>query len=310
MTSFVLGACGGGSGGSSGTATNPTDETGTITVAITDGPMEDAQELMLRVTHVDFGQANGDVIRLQLHDGPADLDMMALQNGLTHDLVDHASLPAGDYRWMELGVDLEHSHIGMPDGGHYGLQLGEPEAFRVEQQFTIRSREHDEFIMDFDLRNAVQHHHMGGMMGDSFELHHALRLMNMEDVGGLTGAIDESLVDINYPDCDPAPGGNWAYLFPGDATQPDDVAETETDGIAGPIATDRVELHEGVGEYRYHFAFLPAGSYRVAFSCSSDWDEPGDDDYPQDPDGRFDFQAFSDPVAVVAGQVTVFDVGQ
>ena len=71
----------------------------------------------------------------------------------------------------------------------------------------------------------------------------------------------------------------------------------------------KVELHEGIGEYRYHFAFVPEGSYRVAFSCSSDWDEPGDDDYPQDPDGEFDFQAFTDPLDVVAGQMTGFDVG-
>jgi len=308
LTSLLVTACGGGSGGSSGTAASPTDETGTITVAITDGPMEEAQELTLRLTHVDFGHANGDVTRLQIHDGPTDVDMISLQNGITHDLVDHASLPAGEYQWMELGVDLEHSHIGLDGGGHYGLQLGDPEAFRINQQFTIRTQEHSEFVMDFDLRNAVQHHHMGGMMGDSFELHHALRLMNVEDAGGLMGSVDDTLIDINHPDCDPALGGNWAYLFPGDATQPDDLAETETDGFSGPIAADRVELHDGSGEYRYYFAFVPEGSYRVAFSCSSDWDEPGDDDYPQDPDGMFGFQAFSGPVEVVAGQMTEFHV--
>jgi hypothetical protein len=271
--------------------------------------MEEAQELVLRLTHVDVGHANGDVTRLGLREGPMDLDMLQLQNGLTHDLLDRASLPAGEYHWMELGLDPDRSHIGLQGGGRHGLTMGEQDALRVRERFTIRDGEHEEFVMDFDLRNAVQHHHMGGMMGDRFELHNALRLMHRDEAGGLAGAIDESLIDFNHPDCDPAPGGNWAYLFPGDAAQPDDLAEEDTDGFAGPIATDRVELHPGVGEYRYHFAFLPEGSYRVAFSCSSDWDEPGDDDYPEDPEGEFDFQAFSDPVEVVASQMTIFDIG-
>jgi len=313
---LVAGCGGGGSGGSSPVAVQPSPDdpagsaTGVVTVAITDGPMEDVNELLLHVTHLDFGSANGDVTRLELHGGPTDIDMVALQNGVTHDLIDHASLPAGEYRWMELGVDLDRSEIGLGDGGHHGMTLADVNAFRVQEQFTVHEQEHSEFIIDFDLRYAIQQHHMGGMMGDQFEIHQGLRLMDMEHAGGLTGMIDASLIDINHPDCDPAIGGNWAYLFHGDATEPDDLSYTDTDSVAGPFAMDRVELDSGTGQYRYHFAFVPEGSYRVAFSCSSDWDEPGDDDYPNDPDGRFNFQAFGDPVAVHAGQVTVCDVGR
>lgn len=301
VASLALAACGGGSGGSS--------DTGTITVGVTDGPMEEAQELVLHVTHIDFGHENGDVTRVMLGGGPADLDIMAYQNGVTHELIDHASLPAGHYSWVELGIDPDQSHIGLQGGGHYGLELRDPEVMRIHQEFDIRSGVHEEFVMDFDLRQGVQRHHMGGMMGDRYELHSGMRFIHAEDSGGIMGAIDDSLIDINHPDCDPAPGGNWAYLFAGNAVQPDDLAESDSDGLAGPLVTDRVELHPGTGEYRYHFAFLPAGSYRVAFSCSSEWDESGDEDYPVDPDGQFDFQALSEPIAVVAGQMTVVDVG-
>ena len=179
----------------------------------------------------------------------------------------------------------------------------------MQERFTIREDEHSEFIMDFDLRSAVQQHRMGGTMGRQYQLHNGLRLMDVEHAGGLTGTIDPSLLDISHPDCDPAVGGNWAYLFHGDASEPDDLSSTDTDGVAGPFAMDRVELQNGNGEYRYHFAFLPEGSYRVAFSCSSDWDESGDDDYPNDPDGLFHFQAFGRPVAVHAGEVTDYAVG-
>jgi hypothetical protein len=99
--------------------------------------------------------------------------------------------------------------------------------------------------------------------------------------GGLVGSIDNSLVDINHPACDPAVGGNWAYLFAGTTREPDDIAEVEEDGRDGPVVTDRVELHAGTGEYRYHFAFLEPGSYRVAFTCSGEWDEAGDTTIPR-----------------------------
>ncbi len=139
-------------------------------------------------------------------------------------------------------------------------------------------------------------------------LFRSMRLINMDVAGGMTGMVDASMIDINHPDCDAAPGGNWAYLFPGDAADPDDVAESESDSVPGPTATDRVEMDPGTGDHFYHFAYLPAGSYPVAFTCSGEWDEAGDDDYPSDPDGRFDFRMFSDPVDVAAGQMHRFDL--
>jgi hypothetical protein len=315
ISSFLLTACGGGgSGGSASPAAQPpaddlgAAETGLVTVAITDGPMEDIEDVVFHLTHIDLGHADGQVTRLELHGGPQDVEMLELQNGVTHDLLDRALVPAGTYEWVQLGIDFQQSHVGTHSGGRHGLQLGEENALRVREPFEIQDNEHAEFIIDFDLRYGIQHRHMGGMMGDRYEVHSGLRLMLMDDTGGLVGTVDASLVDINHPDCDPASGGNWVYLFEGTAGQPDDFAESDTDGISGPVATDRVELHAGVGEYRYHFAFLPAGTYRIAFTCSGEWDESGDDDYPNDPDGQFGFQAFSDPVNVIAGEVQVVDL--
>ena len=312
---LLLAACGGGgSGGSTSSAAQPpaddpaAPETGLVTVAITDGPMEDLADVVFHVTHINLGRADGQVTRLELQVGPQDVDMLELQNGMTHDLLDRASVPAGPYEWMELGVDFPRSHIGTQSGGRHEMHLGEETALRVHQPFEIHANEHAEFIMDFDLRYGIQRRHMGGMMGDRYEVHPGLRLMLAEDAGGLVGTVDPSLVDVNHPDCDPAPGGNWAYLFDGAAGEPDDFAEADTDGNPGPKATDRVELHPGIGEYRYHFAFLPAGTYRVAFTCSGEWDETGDEDYPNDPDGQFGFQALSDPVDVTAGEVQVVDL--
>ena len=74
------------------------------------------------------------------------------------------------------------------------------------------------------------------------------------------------------------------------------------------IAIDSVEMEPRNGDHFFVFGHLPAGAYRIAITCSGEWDESGDDDYPADPDGRFDFPMFSDPVDVTAGRMDRFDM--
>jgi len=193
-------------------------------------------------------------------------------------------------------------------GGRHGLQMGpgDPDGLELHEVFEIRQGFHSELMLDFDLRQGVEHHQMG-MMGDRYDLHSALRLIHMEDAGGISGTVGMAMINLGHPDCDPVNGSNWVYVFPGDAAAPDDIADPETDGVPGPLATDHVEMDAGTGGYRYHLAYLPEGVYRIAFTCAGEWDELGDDDYPADPDGRFDFQAFSDPIEIHAGQMHNFD---
>ncbi len=302
------------SGGASDTAPGVTDPlipaSGSISISLTDDPWEDARAMVLHITEMELGHSNGDVIRLELSAGPMNIDMMQLQNGVSQPLITDMAVPIGHYDWIRLHLDLSQSYIElMSTGGRHNMQMGSNamNGLEVHEPFQILESFHEEFMLDFNLRRGVQHHDMG-MMGSQYELHSAMRLIHMDDAGGLSGMIDASMVDVNHPDCDPAPGGNWAYLFPADAIGPDDVAEPESDGMPGPMATDRVEMDTGSGNHLYHFAYLPVGSYRIAVTCSGEWDEAGDDDYPSDPDGRFDFQMFSDPMDVVAGQMGQFDM--
>lgn len=303
-TMFMVSGCGG-SSSSPGADVPAIPATGSISVSITDDPWHEAQAMVLHITGMDVGHANGDVTHFDMPGGSISVDMMQLQNGVAQELMSGMEIPAGQYDWMRLQLDLGQSYMDdMGTGGRHSFQMGPNAAngLEVHEPFQIQQGLHSEFMLDFDVRQGVQHRHMG-MMGDQYELHSALRLVHMNDAGGLSGMVDPALIDINHPDCDPVDGGNWVYIFPGDATAPDDIAETETDGVPGPIAADRVDMDPATGEHGYHFGFLPAGSYRVAFTCSGKWDEAGDDDYPTDPDGLFDFQMFSDPIDIIAGQM-------
>ena len=310
--------CGGGGSndGPNGPAGRlPAQGTGTVTLALTDGPMRSVAELVLHVEYLELRQSGGELVRIEPHGGPGDIDLASLTNGRLHDVLDRSEVPAGAYHGLTIGVDTDRSYVGFSDGSRHPMRFPETEGLNIQAPFTVRRGEHAEFVLDVDLgRSLHQHggggHHggPGGGMNPYYEFDSVFHFIEPGSAGGLVGSIDSTLVDINHPDCDPAGGGNWAYLFPGAAAEPDDIAQTEEDGRPGPVATDRVELHPGAGEYRYHFAFLEPGTYRVAFTCSAEWDEAGDDDYPADPDGEFGFQAFSDPVEVIAGQVTVRDI--
>ena len=306
---LVLQGCGDGSSPSA-VAPPPTPPMGTVTVSITDDPWHEMDSMVIRITGMDFGHNNGDVHSFDLAGGPMDVDMMQLQNGVFQGLMSDIEMPVGDYDWMRVRVDASQSHMrDRGTGGQHGFRMGPNAAdgLEVHEPFQVQAGVHNEFMLDYDLRQGVRHSHMG-MMGDQYELHSALRLVHMGDAGGLSGMVDPALININHPDCDVADGGNWVYIFPGDATAPDDIAEVESDGVPGPIAADRVDMDPGSGDHGYHFGFLSEGTYRVAFTCSGEWDEAGDDDYPTDPDGKFDFQAFSDPITINAGQMHGYDL--
>jgi hypothetical protein len=312
LASLVLVAgCGGSS--SSDTMTPPPAPaplTGTISVFVTDDPWHDMDSMIIRVTGMDFGHSNGEVHSFDMPGGSVDVDMMQLQNGVNHRLVSGIELPVGDYDWMRMRIDTGQSFMqDSGTGGRHGFRMGQEgsEGLEVHEPFHVDAGIHGDYMLDFDVRQGVRHSH-NGMMGDQYELHNALHLIRMDQAGGLWGTVDPSLVDVNHPACDPAEGGNWMYVFPGDAEAADDIADAETDGIRGPIATDRVEMNPGTGAHEYHFGYLPEGRYRLAFTCSGEWDEPGDDDYPSDPDGQFDFQHFSGPVEIGAGQMHRHDL--
>ncbi len=312
LATLALVAGCGGSSSSDIVARTPAPDpvTGTISVSITDDPWHDMDSMIIRVTGIDFGHSNGEIHSFDLPGGPMDVDMMRLQNGVNHALMSDVELPAGDYEWMRIRIDADQSFMqASGTGGHHGFRMG-PDAIEglgVHEPFHVEAGNHGDYMLDFDVRQGVRHSH-NGMMGDQYELHNALHLIRMDQAGGLWGTVDPSLVDVNHRACDPAEGGNWMYVFPGDAEAPDDVADTESDGLPGPIATDRVEMNPGTGAHEYHFGYLPEGTYRVAFTCSGEWDESGDDDYPSDPDGKFDFQRFSGPVEIGAGQMHRLDL--
>lgn len=181
------------SGGASDTPPGATGSVipamGSISISLTDGPWEEPRALVLNITGMDLGHANGDVIGLDLPGGPMSVDMMQLQNGVIEPLLEGVDVPMGHYEWVRLRLDLSQSYIELAGtGDRHDMQMG-PNAsngLEAHEPFEILDSIHHEFVLEFDMRRGVQHHH-GGMMGDQYELHSAMRLVNMDGAGGVTG---------------------------------------------------------------------------------------------------------------------------
>src|SRR5512139_3588040 len=134
-----LNGCGGGGNGKSDFTS------GSISVNLTDAPVDSASEVHIVFTGIELHQASGSTIAIDFS-SPKSLDLMKLQNGVTSALTEESLVPAGDYDWMRLKVLATKNSQGesyiklesgqqyplwIPSGSETGLKLVKP--FKVAQ---------------------------------------------------------------------------------------------------------------------------------------------------------------------------------
>jgi hypothetical protein len=307
---LTLAACGGGGGGDSST-------TGSFSVAITDTPADDG----IAVANIQFAgmqvQTAGGELQTFNYDPPRNIDLAALQDGLSEDLLRDVPLPAGRYTWIRLLVNAEEnvadSYVMFDSGEEYPLHIpsSDMSGLKLVRTFDLPVNGEADFIIDWDLAMAIQCP-PGQMEGDVplCYLHPALRILDRAESGSIWGTVDEALVYVDDTDagrCAPD-GGNRVYLFekPADAVTPiDDIDMLADDGRAEVLATAEVRFDLVDLKYRFKFAFVAPGNYTVAFSCSATADEPGTDDYPDIVESLFDFEAETDLTVVDATRTDV-----
>ncbi len=263
---FIISGCGGG-GGSSGT--------GTMSLAVTDAPVDGATEVVVEFTGVEVKSTSGG--RLNFDFAPRRIDLLALNGGGSELLLDQVTLPAGSYNFLRLKVNAQEDgvydsfikygdaihELTIPTAATVGLKIG--------NHFTIAAGGASNFTIDFDLRKSVHKPEDGS--GD-YKLRPTLRLVDNLQVGSIAGTVAPAL--INEASCvTPNNASDDAvYVYAGAGIIPDDV-----DGIASePVTSAMITLDTGTGNYVYTAAFLEAGEYTVAFTCQAANDDPVVDD--------------------------------
>ena len=266
----LLMACGGGGDG------GESPSTGTLSLSVTDAPVDMADEVWVEFSGVELQHSDGERIMFDFTvepDGPCfldptacQIDLLALTDGTSEFLLKDEEVPSGKYSWARLYVNAE---LGVRDsyivigGMEYEMIIpsGAESGLKLNRGFIVPAGGEADFTIDFDLRKSVNNPEGLTYMGvDVYKLRPTLRTVDNAEVGVLMGSVDSGLITA---DCSGA-----VYVFNAGAT-PDDEDGDDGDPITSGLLKD---------DYSYKVPYLAEGDYVAAFTCDADIDNAETDD--------------------------------
>jgi Domain of unknown function (DUF4382) len=307
----ALAACGDDNGGS----------TGQISVAVTDSPVDYAEAVVVQFTGVEFKPKDGAAFSRDFA-APKTLDLLELQNGERAMLLDGEEVPAGEYLWMRLKVVADPNEAGDSyitiDGADCELRIpsGDERGLQMIRGFTVGVGTTTDFTVDFDLRRSVlkppgQTTEVPVCDGQAYQLKPVLRVVDNLEVGTIAGTVDATFITGQ---CDSTTSGVYpgnVYLF-GPVTETEPGTPDDYDGIwddpngGDALASAMVDENS----FGYTIGFVPAGEYRLAYTCDED-DAEVDANEANVPDGADETVVFTPAdgvtVTVTAGQTATVD---
>lgn len=258
--STLAGILAGCNGGSSGAATS------SMTLGVTDTPVDGVQKVNVAFTGVDLMGPNGLV--QHTFSNEKTVDLLSLQGNASATLLSGVSIPAGNYQWIRFDIDTANSDVIGQNGGQYPLTIpsGSQTGLKLVSGFTAAQGGKLNFMVDFDLRKALTS--TTTPSGTSYTLKPALRLINNQQVGSVSGSMAGTLAigsnTVAGANCDPA-----VYVYSGSGVTPGGYVATVTNGTA-PLTSATASLDSSTGKYTYTVGFLAPGTYTLSLTCSAD----------------------------------------
>lgn len=270
LLSFALTACGG--GGSN--ALPVTATTGTLSIKVTDAPVDDAAEVVIVFTGIELQRSSGEPLTINF-DTPKSIDLLKFRDGLTANLVEGLSVSAGQYSWLRLLLSAQQnlqsgSYIKLKDGRQFPLFIpsGTESGLKLVRPFVVAQGGLTRLVIDFDLRKSVV---APPGQAPNWFLRPALRLIDELQVGTLSGSIDLAALAAAQQRSEAAcrPG---VYVYTGADATPDDMDGNAADG-PDPLVYGPVSLPTQSGTAAtYTIRFVEPGAYTVAATCYFDID--------------------------------------
>lgn len=278
---LVIAGCGGSGSGSTG------DETGFLSLGVSDGPIHDAEKVCITFDSLEFkpaGDAQSFTVDL---DPPEKINLLDYQGANAAPILEDEELPAGDYEWVRLGVDAsmgsnggagdtggdacdgEASYIVMEGGSVHNIFVpsGDQTGLKLVSGFTVPINGSIDATADWDLMRSMTA--PPGLAPDVI-LKPTIRLVNNVEVGTLAGVVAEELATA--AECEPS-----VFLFD-DGVTPNAISE-DGDDPEDPVATGMVHAQansDATTTYHYEIGFILAESYEAAFTCDGSTFEPAD----------------------------------
>jgi hypothetical protein len=265
---LLLAGCGGGGGGGSASAT-----TGSLSLGISDAPVDDLYQVWVAFTKVIVQPAGGGSrIEVDVTDdqgNPKMIELTSLGSGQSAMLLNEYPLPAGDYSWMRLAIDPSQTYVIVNEGGQH-LLLDCPSCapaqsgLKLNRPFHVAAEGWVAFTIDFDLRKSIT------LANNGYKLRPTLRMLDAQIASSF---LYGTVTDTHNP---ADPSGCAVYVYTGDVT-PDDICVTsdvppQDCATAGgrPVLEADVTLDATSGDYEYRTGYIYPGLYTVALGCQSD----------------------------------------
>ena len=269
-----------------GSSSDSGDETGFLSLGISDGPVHAAQKVCITFDEIEFKRNDDPPFVVEL-DPAEKVNLLDFQGANAAPILINQELPAGDYEWMRLGVDAslgsnggvgdtggimcdgEASYIVMDSESVHNLYVpsGAETGLKLVSGFTVPVNGSADFTAEFDLMKSLTQ--PPGLQSDVV-LKPAIRLVNNVEVGTLTGEVSAELASAEA--CAPS-----VYVFD-DGVTPNAIDTGEVADPDDPIATAMVNEQandDATTTYHYTVGYLLSGDFEVAFTCDGETFEPG-----------------------------------
>lgn len=140
------------------TEPQPGAGTGTLSIEMTDAPIDDVAELWVYVSGLNVKPAGGPLVRLRPPEMQAGLyDLLDLQDGVSVILFDSA-VPADDYEFIEIELDQSQSFLieTAAPGVEVPLQIASGKAKLNGGPFGVRPDGTTTVVFDFDAAKSLK----------------------------------------------------------------------------------------------------------------------------------------------------------
>ncbi len=251
---------------------------GSLGLSITDAPVDGATSVVVEITAVEAVPVTGNPIVYNFPQ-PQQIDLLQVQQGLSTPLITDWSLPAGQYRGLLLTISADgsgtDSYIVLDDGSQHalipyippntltcGLPCSMLTSLNINTPFVISAGSNSSEVIEFDARKSVLPPAPGST---AYELQPEGRMVGATASGNIIGTVSPPLITRG---CTPA-----VYVFAGANANPVDLNNSAPPATQ-PVTESAVTLNNTTGNYDFTAAFLPAGTYTLAFTCEAAQDNP------------------------------------
>lgn len=286
LTSFI--AC----GSDSEETETVQQESTTLTLGVSDGAVDNAQEVNIFASKIVVQSTNGDTLEystLDVNGQPTKINLLDFQGSDAFTLINSWQLTEGDYEWIRMDIVngdataigngiLMSSYVLLDDASIVPLVIkrkGNDGIGEIQLNDLHLNQGSNHFVVEFDLKKSLvrpQH-------GNEINLKPTgVRLQNTIESGTVYGSVEADVV----ADCESLhaslanESGSFShsvYLYEDTVTA--QTAEDINDVSANtPVATAALYYNSTTGNYDYEIGFLAEGDYTLGYTCLAHLDNP------------------------------------